>query len=145
MEGLLGFITTNKYGLIVILLILALFGYSWYKDKRKKEQPNHPPQEKKMNSTSFDSLYLDPDLGGINFMENKNIERLKKVREEIRADISDKKKAYDSAKIKYAEILEMEKRLRNHIGILLQQENLYTQQIDHLEKKTSFEITGFSD
>ena len=73
MEGLLGFITTNKYGLIVILLILALFGYSWYKDKRKKEQPNHPPQEKKMNSTSFDSLYLDPDLGGINFMENKNI------------------------------------------------------------------------
>lgn len=128
----------NKVEIGVVIALAIFLAYKYIKKKKEKYEealdmpPEKPPEEPSIDT---ESLYLEEDFEDVNMMETSNLEKLKEFRNFIIEDIKARQKDYKKAKKKYIEVLEIEKRLRIHIPVLLQQKEMINRQIKSLEKK----------
>jgi biopolymer transport protein ExbB/TolQ len=140
--------------LSVAILILIYKIYKVQKMKKQKDiwekspsKPNHEEYqhhqqpEQPEQTLDFESLKFDPAFVDVDYKETNYLQHLITQKETVTSLLKDRIQKYNLAKMKWKEIIDIEKKLRNTIMLLKQQEKQISTQIQKAEEM-KFEARG---
>lgn len=121
----------DTYGLYIIILIgIIIYNLVRFRKKKMLEQQEVGIPKK---DVGFQTTFLDKGMEKANLIETSPLQHLRKIRMLIAEDLREKQEMYDKAKLKYDELVSMEKLLRENILVREEELKMYDVKIREVE------------